>query len=76
MIHQKTITEYKRILRDTLRLRHMPTIPTSYRIMKRCVICDVEYDAATVEHAPKCVCSDKCRLALRRIKRRERILRL
>lgn len=76
MIHQKTISEYKRILRDTLRLRRQSIIPTSYRIIKRCVMCDEEYDAATVEHAPKCVCSDRCRLALRRIKRRERILRL
>jgi hypothetical protein len=76
MIHQKTITEYKRILNDTLRLRHVPTIPTSYRIMQRCVMCDAEYDAATVEHAPKCVCSDRCRRDYRRIKRRERILQL
>jgi hypothetical protein len=76
MTHPKIITDYKRILRDTLRLRHMPTIPTSYRIMRRCVICDAEYDAATVEHTPKCVCSEKCRKAYRRIKRRERILQL
>ena len=76
MIHPKTIADYKRILRDTLRLRHMPTIPTSYRIMKRCVMCDEEYDAATVKHAPKCVCSDRCRRDYRRIKRRERILQL
>lgn len=68
MIHQKILADYKRILRDTLRLRHMPTIPTSYRIMKRCVMCDEEYDSATVEHAPKCVCSDKCRKAYRRTK--------
>jgi hypothetical protein len=76
MIHQKTIADYKRILNDTLRLRHVPTIPTSYRIVKRCVMCDAEYDAATVEHSPKCVCSEKCRKAYRRIKRRERILQL
>ena len=66
MIHPKTIADYKRILNDTLRLRHMPTIQTSYRILQRCVMCDAEYDAATIEHAPKCVCSDRCRKAYKR----------
>jgi|Laugrefa1bdmlbdn_1035148.scaffolds.fasta_scaffold21082_2 hypothetical protein len=76
MIHQKILADYKRILNDTLRLRHVPTIPTSYRIVKRCVICDAEYDSATIEHKLKCVCSDRCRRDYRRIKRRERILQL
>jgi hypothetical protein len=30
------------------------------------VMCDAAYDAATIEHAPKCVCSDRCRKAYRR----------
>jgi hypothetical protein len=30
------------------------------------VMCDAEYDAATIGHAPKCVCSDRCRKAYRR----------
>ena len=66
MIHQKTITDYKRILNDTLRLRRRQDIQTSYRILQRCVMCDEEYDAATVAHKPKCVCSDRCRKAYKR----------
>ena len=66
MIHQKILVDYRRILSDTLRLRRRRDIQTSYRIMRRCVMCDAEYDAATIEHAPKCVCSDRCRKAYRR----------
>jgi hypothetical protein len=66
MIHRKILADYKRILSDTLRLRRRQDIQTSYRILQRCVMCDEEYDAATVAHKPKCVCSDKCRRAYRR----------
>ena len=66
MIHQKILADYKRILNDTLRLRRRQDIQTSYRILQRCVMCDEEYDAATIGHAPKCVCSDRCRKAYRR----------
>ena len=66
MIHQKILVDYKRILSDTLRLRQHSAIQTSYRILQHCVMCDAEYDAATIAHAPKCVCSDRCRKAYRR----------
>lgn len=66
MIHQKILVDYKRILSDTLRLRRRQDIQTSYRILQHCVMCDAEYDAATIAHAPKCVCSDRCRKAYRR----------
>ena len=66
MIHQKILVDYKRLLNDTLRLRRRCDIQTSYRILQRCVMCEEEYDAATVAHKPKCVCSDRCRRAYAR----------
>ena len=68
MIHQKILADYKQILNDTLRLRRRCDIQTSYRILQRCVMCDAAYDAATVAHKPKCVCSDRCRRTYRRTK--------
>jgi hypothetical protein len=76
MIHQKILADYKRILGQTLRLGRLLAIQTSYSIMQRCVMCDAEYDAATVERAPKCVCSDRCRKAYRRTRYHARTRRL
>lgn len=70
---KQMLDDYKRILRDTLRLRRHTR--TSYRLMKRCRICDAEYDPATVAKN-KSTCGERCRLALRRLQRREQILKL